>query len=473
MWLLLRKHYSYNNSLNAYLAEDCMIKIPIPIYEISTQPDPICQLSGNTPIGDLPITDYRYRWLPATHLLRDNQTQAIFNYDYVQYPQWNDTTLHYFVDITRPNGCVTTDTVFVPVKGMPYVQDLNDTTICSGSSYRIDFTDMHNPLGNTTFNWTITNGPSVSMPASGTTPYINVAQVRNTGTQPVVLQVQVTPSKNNCFGETKTYFITSNPKPRVNYVPDMTYCAGQLVQPQTITGDNSAAIYYWQFSSGDNILGASSNGISIIPNFIANNNGSVNRAGQYFAYAAYENAGVTCYSDTIRFQLDIEPMPSVVLNPPGDKNLCSGGNLNVTFNTAPSGTTVSWQKTSGQNIPGLATNGTANPIVLNNIINNGTTPIQAVYTVTPVSASGRCMGGTDNFIIAINPFPALTSLKNFTQCSGEIFSYNLTSGVSGVGFTWEQNLITSCKFQVSEMPIGANVLSVKPICVVTFEVHKF
>ena len=69
MWLLLRKPNSQNilgllrsrsNSQNASLAEDCFLQIPVPTYEITNQPDPICQLSGNTPIGDLAITGYSY-----------------------------------------------------------------------------------------------------------------------------------------------------------------------------------------------------------------------------------------------------------------------------------------------------------------------------------------------------------------------------------------------------------------------------
>jgi hypothetical protein len=463
MWLLLRKWTIGDGnipSLNPYLADSCAIAIPIPIYEISTQPDPICQLSSNTLIGDLPISDYKYKWTPALHLLRDNTTQASFTFDYDTYDQWNDTTLVYLVDIQRPSfdnnitpGCISTDTVFVPLKGMPTVQELfnttiqklQDTTICSGSAYHIRFIDGNNSdtvNNKTTFTWTITNGPSVSMPASGTGDNITVAQVRNTGTQPVVLQVQVTPKKGNCFGVTQTYFITVNPKPRVNYIPAMTYCAGQLVPSYTITGDNSAAIYYWEFKNGTNILGSAGD-VSLIPNFIANNNDTNSKSGDYFAYAIYENAGKTCYSDTVNFTMSIEPMPSVVLNPIGDRLLCSGDSLGVTFVPTPYTTTVSWQKTSGQNIPGLATNGTANPISLANIVNTGSNPIQAVYTVTPVSVSGRCMGGTDNFIIAINPYPLIQGLHDFTICSGDRFNYTLNSLVSGVSYTWKRIVNTS------------------------------
>jgi hypothetical protein len=456
MFLLLRKWTDEPGAMNAYLADSAAIAVPVPIYHIQSGPDPICQLSGTQTIGEPAIHNYNYTWSPSTHLNHATVSPTSFSFDYENYPQWNDTTLKYAISIIRPdNRCKSVDTLPVEIKGMAWVQNLTDTTICSGSSYRIDFTDEHNPLGTTTFRWTIMNGPNVSMPASGTTPYINVAQVRNTGTQPIVLQVQVTPKKGGCDGVTKTYFITVNPKPRTNYIPDQTYCAGQIVPAQTISGDNAAALYHWQFNLGDNSLAPATVGINLIPNFIAQNNGTANLTGEYYAYASYENAGITCYSDTLYFDISVEPMPSV--NTVGDRLLCSGDDLSINFTGSAAGS-FSWQKVSGSNIPGLATNGTGN-ISLNNIQNTGNNPIQAVYAVTPISVSGRCIGSADNFIIAIYPIPSLTSLKTFTQCSGEQFNYTLTSVVNGVGFTWEVFSIKNHELKITKSAIQATVLA--------------
>jgi hypothetical protein len=431
MWLLLRKNYTLNGALNPYLADDCLIKIPVPRYEISEVVDPVCQMTGATTIGEQPIKDYKYTWHPNTYLTISNRARVDFGYDWEGNPYYGDTdtTLIYLVDIQRPNGCISTDTVFVPLKPLPYVSQPKDTVLCDGESFRVEFDDPHNL--STTYSWTVDGGLTAGFAPYGTSHFIHVNAVHNMGSQPVIVTIRVTPKRNGCEGESKIFFITINPKPRTYMIPDQINCAGSTVPATTIVGNLADALYKWELKSGDNTAGT--DGVVIIPTYIAQNNTLYNRVGEYRAWGEYEYGGKLCYSDSINFSITIEPMPTVLTT--GSTELCSGSALTLSFTGTPAGNTYQYQKMSGSNIPGLASMGEGN-ISIPSIVNTSHNTLTSVYRITPVSASGRCMGAQDNLTINVYPIPTLSSSTAATLCSGETFDYTLTSPVSGVSFTW-------------------------------------
>jgi len=435
MIVVLRKDNTVVGSLNMFLAESSEVLVGVPVYQITLQPDPICQMAVGTPIGDLPIRDYRYSWTPANFLDRTNVARPLFTYDFENYPIANDTTLIFLKSIIRPSGCVSVDTVFVPLRGLASVQQLRDTTLCSGVPFRIDFEDPTNTSGiPTTFFWTIDGGPNVGLPLSGTRPYIAIDQIRNNTTQPIVVHVSVTPRRNNCDGVTGSFFITVNPRPRINHIVDQNHCAGQIVPAFVLDGNISGSLYRWSHRSGHSIMTATG-GTSVIPGFIANNPGSTILTGTYYAFAEFENAGKTCFSDTLEFTISVEPAP--IVNTVLDQHLCEGANLNITF-TGTSVGSYNWQRVSGASIPGLATSGTGN-ISVSNIVNPTNNPLVAHYRVIPISPSGQCMGIESSFTITSYPATVLSSPINPpTICSETVFEYLAHSTTQGVLFSWER-----------------------------------
>jgi hypothetical protein len=139
MLLVLRKTGS--GTSNPYLAADSIaIEVPAPLYEIMSQPSPICQMAENTSIDEDAIDGYSYAWSSAAYLKylsSNNGTPVDFTYsDYRTNPYPDGTTLEYSVAITRPKGCPSVDTVFVRLKGIPAVQPTADIVRClSGKSY--------------------------------------------------------------------------------------------------------------------------------------------------------------------------------------------------------------------------------------------------------------------------------------------------------------------------------------------------
>jgi hypothetical protein len=431
MYLLLRKWKP--GSLNAYLADSCIIKVPNPTYNITEVVDPICQMTGATTIGEQPIKDYKYTWSPATYLNIANKARVAFGYDWQGAPYYgeNDKILIYKVEIKRPSGCSSTDTVFVPLKPLPFVTQPANAILCDGEHFRVQFADPNS--SETTYEWTADGGLTAGFAPSGSSNVIDVAEVHNTGNQPQIVTIQVTPKRAGCLGEAKIFFVTINPKPSIYMVSDQINCAGAMVPATTISGNLADALYKWERKSGDAVVGNS--GLVIIPAYIAQNTDPNNpKVGYYRAWAEY-NYGKKCYSDTVNFTITIEPMPTVETT--GNTELCSGAVLDLKFAGTPANNTYQYQKVSGGNISGLSSIGVGNINVASAVNPSNNSTLTSVYKVTPVSASKLCMGTEDNITINIYPIPTISSLKALTICSGETFSYTLTSPVSGASLTWE------------------------------------
>jgi hypothetical protein len=220
MLLVLRKTGA--GTSNPYIADSVAIAVPLPEYEITDSPLPVCQMDVNTYIGDQSINGYTYLWDPSDYLGNPNITPTAFTYDYQANPRPDDSQLTYFVTVTRPNGCVSKDTVFVTLKGIPSVDDIKDTVVCHKLPLHISFKDMTNSnpsLNPTTFGWTVTDGADLGLPSSGSGD-LDVSELTNPTSSPVTATVTVTPVKNGCQGVSKTFTVTVRPQLLYSY-PDI------------------------------------------------------------------------------------------------------------------------------------------------------------------------------------------------------------------------------------------------------------
>jgi hypothetical protein len=234
MVVVLRRNNFSNNAKNPWLADSVAIVVPTPVYEITSQPAPICQMAVNTPVGDNAITGYSYQWSPATYLSGGgNGTTLNFTYDYRTSPLPDGATLQYLVNITRPHGCTSVDTVFVNLKGIPAVQPVADIAVCHGEGLSVSFEDnTGSGVPVTEFHWTIEslngNISGTGLPTSGIGD-INVSPLVNTGAS-IVARCIVTPRKDGCNGVADTFNIRLLSSSMQNY-PDirLNACRGMTV----------------------------------------------------------------------------------------------------------------------------------------------------------------------------------------------------------------------------------------------------
>jgi hypothetical protein len=280
-------------------------------------------MAVNTSIGENSIAGYTYSWSPSDYLNNANTTPTNFTYGYQSKPVANDTTLVYLVSITRPNSCVSTDTIFVPLKGIPSV-DVKDTAVCHNTSLNITFTDATNntPATPTSFSWTIANGSSVGLPANGSGNI--VATVTNPTSSSVTATVTVTPRKNGCDGVSRMFTITVySPLNAGSISATKTYCYGGIL-PAIFLGSNSSTggsgnyTYRWEDSTKQTTWKSIS-----VSYQTYNINGDLDQT-TYYRRAVIDICG-TAYSDTIT----VHPVPKVS----GLTDICPGLTTHLTPNT--------------------------------------------------------------------------------------------------------------------------------------------
>jgi hypothetical protein len=164
--------------------------------------------------------------------------------------------LNYLVKITRPDGCVSTDTVFVTLNGIPSVE-VEDTTLCHGNPLQIHFTDNTNPSNSTTFSWTVTDDANLGFPSSGNDD-INIAQLTNLTSSAVTATITVTPTKNGCTGVDTAFKVTVYGKLSAGTIgpSQQPQCYGTTLSidwgSDPATGGSSQYDYQWESSFDSN-----------------------------------------------------------------------------------------------------------------------------------------------------------------------------------------------------------------------------
>jgi hypothetical protein len=246
MRLVLRKNNTADNSLNPYLADSVWAVVPNPVYEIQTQPAEICQ-TASISIGENSISNYSYSWMPSSYLSASNVTPVTFHY--TGSPLYRDTVMRYLVEITRPKGCRSTDTVFVPMKMLPFVDAVSNMKVCHEGTLNVSFTDAHNT--GSTYNWTAPSN-SAGIPVSGSGP-INKT-LSNVGSSSETVTVTVTPEKNSCNGTSKQFTVTVHPLPDFVSVADTTVCTAITLSDLISNLPVNSIVRFYRDAAGSSLL---------------------------------------------------------------------------------------------------------------------------------------------------------------------------------------------------------------------------
>src|SRR5205814_321678 len=116
--------------------------------------------------------------------------------------------------------------------------------------------------------------------------------------------------------------------------------------------------------------------------------------------------------------------------------ICSGVAQNYTITSNVAGTTYSWSRAAVAGISNAAVAGQTTKPNKHSLRNDTTTPDTITYIITP-SASG-CTGIAFNYVVTVNPTPAVTSSATGTICSGVAQNYTITSNVAGTTYSWSR-----------------------------------
>jgi len=307
--------------------------------------------------------------------------------------------------------CQTTQTCQAPPAICPDAVISGGGTVCNNGS-NTGTVDININGGAAPYSFTYAIDAVPQTPVvnySGPFPYVVTALGSGTYT---LLSV----SDNACSGTVSgTAVVLFVPLPNVTFSPLNAACL--TAPPFPLTGGSPVGGTY----SGAGVTGGLFNP-------------SAAGAGPHtITYTYTDNNNCTNSAQSV---IIVNPIPVVTVNP-GNAQICSGTQTNISFQSSVPGSTFSWAASaSSPNITGYS-NGTGT--VINQILVNSGNIIDSItYVVTP-HANG-CDGSPVAFSIKVFPVPGVIANPAAPViCSGQTTNIQLTSVVSGTTFTWTAN----------------------------------
>jgi gliding motility-associated-like protein len=335
------------------------------------------------------------------------------------------------------NACSSEQIITVIVKPVPVVL-AKSTTICSGANFMIDPNLV--PIA-TKYIW----AEPVSYPlniltgvtGAGASGALEATISRTLGNSSPTLfgtaTYTVTPSSDNCLGNSFELVVKVNPIPVISNTMLTAICSGSPFS-FVPTGIPTNTIFSWGnpvvtptagLSGGTPLVDQST-----ISQVLTMTNLVVNTA----VYTVSPSAE-GCSGANFLLTVPVNPTP-VVSNK--ELSICSEVPFIVTPESVPTGTTYTWvspTQTPLGTISGSASQSSGQNNFSQTLVNTTNLPSQAVYVVVPKTAN--CTGLSFNINVIVNPGTRLSSSLNPPAiCSNELFSYNPTSTTLGTVFTW-------------------------------------
>ena len=267
---------------------------------------------------------------------------------------------------------------------------IDESELCSGPTYNWNVSYSNANCG-TTGDWEFTDGTD----ASSENPQF---LFNNPG------EYTLTQSITSDCGTFSTQKIINVKKPPTAAIdPIANFCQPGIITPVAVIEnctDNLGGITYsWTFSGGIPATSTLQNPENI----------SYDTAGTYTVTLEVTNeCGV---SNTATQQFDVLEKP-IITNSPITQEICSNQSTTpISLTASNTNSSFIWTATTvpnNPNITGFTSNGTSQVIPSQTIFNNGTTPGNVVFTVTP-NLNG-CLGdAVEVLTVIVNPTPSITT----------------------------------------------------------------
>jgi gliding motility-associated-like protein len=311
------------------------------------------------------------------------------------------------------NGCIgAAMTTSITVNPISIVNTINDT-VCSGETVpQIDFAGSNSAA---LYSWANDNS-SVGLANNGT-DFIPSFVSENLGTTNQTATIIVTPSVNGCDGINDTMVILVYPLPVVDPIGDDIYCAEDLSNLISFTGNMPINEYNW---SNDNAaIGLAGSDVGDISPFITTNTGTGDLVGTIVVTPSANE----CIGAQETFTITVHPLPDVEAGM--DTTLCFEQSITL---TAAGANNYAWD------------NG-----VLNGVEFFPSSTI--MYTV--VGTDTNLCQNTDSILVTytLDLPPVVNAGPDTAICLGEQIS--LTATGDAVLYLWDNGVIDGEVFEPS------------------------
>ena len=325
-----------------------------------------------------------------------------------------------------------TITVVPPV----VLTNVTSKTICLGSAVGITLAS-NVPAS---YSWTVVDNPNVTgeSTATQTTSSINNTLSTSSSTiQNVTYTVTPTSTTASCAGNPQSIVVSVVPTIVMTNSNTVSICSGTAVNlslTSSIPGTYSIIATNNTNTNGENTTVQT--GTNIID--LINNNTSTNQNVTYTVTPTTINGSCVGTNQTIT----ITVFPAVTMTNAASKTICSGNSVNLPL-TSNVTSSYSWSaNTDNTNISGESLTAQTGTTINNTLTNNSTVTQQVIYTVTPSSSLGSCVGTPQTVTITVVPTVTMTNNNSKTICSGSAVGITLSSIVPS-NYSWVATSNTS------------------------------
>lgn len=301
----------------------------------------------------------------------------------------------YTVNVTHTNACGNvSDSQNITFVQPPTVSAGTDQTVCA---YPVPTVTLSGSVvGGTGFNWSSAGGGTFSSTTSLTPNYTPSASEISAGQATLTLTATSTAP---CVTTTDQVTINITPQAKINSSATVATCSGQALN-YDIIADHSGTSFTWTAAvttgtaSGFTASGSGNNITDLIIT-----SGTTDAIVTYTISPTFNS----CPGVPFTLQVTVHPLPSVTATAPSPvcSNVAGNGTINLSSNVA--NTAYIWTSPAVPGVTGNSTQSTAiltNNIV-DNLVNNNTTPAIVTYTITPYN--GTCPGTPVVTTITVEP----------------------------------------------------------------------
>lgn len=308
------------------------------------------------------------------------------------------------------------------------VDPISDVEYCNNENT----TEINISSTGTAIAWASDN-PLIGL-GSGNSFMIPTFTANNSSDITIESTVTITPTFTDglgtqCVGTETSFLIEVHPSPVIDQIVDFTVCNNGTVSE--FLNSNMPSSFEWFASNNPNVTGlpAGIQNTALIDHTL--NNNSTSPIQITYSAVATSNA-FSCLGDTMTFVVTL--MPDVTMLSPNSFEICTGTSVaNVFVANVPS--SFEWFGTANPNVSGVSTTIQNSGAITDTPINNTTVPQLVIYTVTPTSTNGACVGAVQIISVLVTPPPTLISSPTFITCSEQVVNYNFAANTNGT-FTW-------------------------------------
>ncbi len=322
--------------------------------------------------------------------------------------------------------------VTVSVNPAPSVSN-GGQSVCSGSLLTINLESSTS----SNFTWTVANtggmtgGHGSTVAGTTITDYL----VNSSNTTPGFLTYSVTPTSSGsvgCTGASSLITVTVNPLPGVSTPTSQAICSGIAMNiglAATITGST----FTWGVTSESSGISGGTNGTTTITDILSNTSHTNIGTATYTVLPTSPASIGSCTAATPT-TVTVSVYPTPVMTSTLIATTCSSVNIPLTASTASTtGSNFAWTVIDPGTTLGASGGGGSNFIqTLTDTSNSAVASV--LYSVTPTSSTGSCLGISSIVTVNVNPSPVLQS-GGTSVCSGSGLSLPLNPSTPS-SFTW-------------------------------------